>query len=52
MPEGDTLTALWGTAETEQGKSVYRLIAESKIEVVDSVQQRDGTWKSLAGLFC
>ena len=43
--EGDTLIAFWGTPETEQGKSVYRLIEQSKVEVVDSVRQKDGTWK-------
>lgn len=43
--EGDALIAFWGTPETEQGKSVYRLIEQSKVEVVDSVRQQDGTWK-------
>ena len=43
--EGDALTALWGTPEEEQGKSVYRLLEPGKLEVVDSVRQKDGTWK-------
>lgn len=43
--EGQTLTAIWGTPETEQGKSVYALQAGGKLEVVDSVMQKDGTWR-------
>jgi hypothetical protein len=43
--DGDAMTALWGTAEQEQGKSVYRLLASDKLEVVDSVRHTDGTWK-------
>lgn len=43
--EGDSLIANWGTAETEQGKSVYRLLDDGKLEVIDSVKQRDGSWR-------
>ena len=43
--EGESLIALWGSPETEQGKSVYRLVGPGKMEVVDSVKQKDGTWK-------
>lgn len=43
--EGDALTALWGTPELEEGKSVYRFLEAGKMEVVDSVKQKDGTWK-------
>jgi len=43
--DGDSLVALWGSPETEQGKSVYRLVEPGKMEVVDSVKQKDGTWK-------
>ena len=43
--DGDSLVALWGTPEEEEGKSVYRLIEPGKLEVVDSVRQKDGTWK-------
>ena len=42
---GDALIAFWGTPEQEQGKSIYRLIEPGKMEVVDSVRQKDGTWK-------
>lgn len=43
--EGQSLTAIWGTLETEQGKSVYSLVAGGKLEIVDSVMQKDGTWR-------
>ncbi len=43
--EGDALIALWGSPETEQGKSIYRLVEPGKLEVVDSVQQKDGAWR-------
>jgi hypothetical protein len=43
--EGDTLTALWGAPGEEQGKSVYTFLEAGKLEVVDSVRQKDQTWK-------
>ena len=43
--EGDALAALWGTPGQEHGKSVYRFLGADKLEVVDSVKQKDGTWK-------
>jgi hypothetical protein len=42
---GDALIAFWGTPEQEQGKSSYRIVESGKMEVVDSVRQKDGTWK-------
>ncbi len=43
--EGESLTALWGTPEQEQGKSIYRFLEAGKLEVVDSVMDKNGTWK-------
>jgi hypothetical protein len=43
--DGNTLVASWGSAETEQGKSTYQLIDEATMEVVDSVKQKDGTFR-------
>ena len=43
--EGQTVTALWGATGQENGKSIYRLLADGKLEVVDSVKQKDGSWK-------
>lgn len=42
---GQALTAIWGSPGTEQGKSVYSLLGDGKLEVVDSVKQADGSWK-------
>jgi hypothetical protein len=42
---GDAMTAMWGTPAQEQGKSVYRFLESDKLEVLDSVRQKDGTWK-------
>ncbi len=41
--EENKLTTLWGTPETEQGRTVYRLVDESHLEVKDSVLQ-GGEW--------
>ncbi|MCM3873989.1 MAG: hypothetical protein ND895_25150 [Pyrinomonadaceae bacterium] len=43
--EGEALTALWGTPEQEQGKSVYSFLEAGKLEVVDSVMDKSGKWK-------
>ncbi|HVQ38763.1 MAG TPA: hypothetical protein VMS31_14595 [Pyrinomonadaceae bacterium] len=43
--EDEALIAFWGTPEQEQGKSVYRLLGTGKLEVVDSVKQKDGSWR-------
>ncbi|HEU4713044.1 MAG TPA: hypothetical protein VFS76_15850 [Pyrinomonadaceae bacterium] len=43
--EGNTLIASWGSPDTEEGKSTYQLIDESTMEVVDSVKQKDGTFR-------
>jgi len=43
--EGDALIGLWGTSEQEQGKSTYRILGPGKMEVIDSVKQKDGSWK-------
>jgi hypothetical protein len=43
--EGQSLTAMWGAPGQENGKSIYRFLADGKLEVVDSVKQKDGSWK-------
>ena len=43
--EGDALVALWGSPDKEEGKSIYRLVDDSTLEVVDSVKQKDGTYR-------
>jgi len=41
--EGSTLTTLWGTSETELGRTVYLIVADDKIEVDDYIS-KDGEW--------
>ena len=43
--EGESLIAFWGSPDQEEGKSVYRLVEPGKLEVIDAVRQKDGTWK-------
>ncbi len=43
--EGPSVTALWGATGQENGKSVYTFLPDGKLEVVDSVKQKDGSWK-------
>jgi len=40
--EGDALTSDWGTAETERGRTVYRLTDDGGMEVTDFVHTKDG----------
>jgi hypothetical protein len=42
-----TLTADWGSPETEQGRTVYRLADDGRLHVSDSVQ-RDGALRPFA----
>jgi hypothetical protein len=46
--DSSALIALWGTPETEQGKSIYRLLDDNRIEVVDAVRAKDSTWKEFS----
>ena len=41
--EDSMLTVLWGTAETEQGKTSYRVLANGSVAVEDFVL-REGNW--------
>jgi hypothetical protein len=43
--EGESLVSQWGTPETEQGETTYRLLADGKMEVVDRVKGKDGSWR-------
>jgi len=44
MFENGTLTANWGTSDTEMGRTVYRLTGDNDMEVVDYVM-RDGQYQ-------
>ena len=43
--EGNALVACWGSPDKEQGKSIYRILEPGRLEVIDEVRQKDGTWK-------
>ena len=44
--EGDVLVSQWGTPDTEQGETTYRLLPDGRMEVVDRVKGSDGTWRT------
>ena len=39
---GSQLTVFWGDEETEQGRTVYRLVSANRIEVEDTVKRPAG----------
>jgi hypothetical protein len=43
--DGDAIVAQWGTPETEVGETTYRLLASDRMDVIDRVRQKDGTWR-------
>jgi hypothetical protein len=43
--DGDALVSKWGTPETEEGETTYRLLPDGKMDVVDRVKSKDGTWR-------
>lgn len=43
--EENALVALWFAPGQEQGRSTYRLVEPGKLEIIDEVQLKDGSWK-------
>ena len=43
--DGDALVSKWGTPDTEEGETTYRLTSDSRLEIVDRVKSKDGTWR-------
>jgi hypothetical protein len=43
--EGNALIALWSAPGLEQGRSTYKIVEPGKLEVIDEVQLKDGSWK-------
>ncbi len=43
--DGDALVSTWGTPETEEGETTYRLLPNGRMEVTDRVKGKDGTWR-------
>jgi hypothetical protein len=46
--DGDALVSQWGTPETEEGETTYRLTSDSRMEIVDRVNQRMARGANLA----
>jgi hypothetical protein len=44
--DGDSLVSRWGTADTEEGETTYRLRDDGIMDVVDRVKGKDGTWRT------
>lgn len=44
--DGDALISQWGTSDTEQGETTYRILPDGKMDVVDRVKGKDGTWRT------
>ncbi len=42
---GGTLVAAWGTPDTEEGETTYRLTSPDRLDVIDRVKSKDGTWR-------
>ena len=43
--QDDALVSKWGTPDTEEGETTYRLLSDGKMEIVDRVKSKDGTWR-------
>jgi hypothetical protein len=41
----DAIVSTWGTPETEVGETTYRLVADDRMELVDRVRGKDGSWR-------
>ena len=46
--QDEALTASWGTVSTELGQSVYRLLENGHLEVIDSVKNENGEWQGFS----
>ena len=44
--DGDALVSRWGTPDTEEGETTYRLLPDGQMEVIDRVKSKDGTWRT------
>ena len=44
--EGEALVSRWGTPDTEEGETTYRLTAGDRLEISDRVKSKDGTWRT------
>lgn len=44
--DGEALISEWGTPDTEQGETTYRLLPDGKMSVTDRVKGKDATWRT------
>ena len=50
--DGDALVSKWGTPDTEEGETTYRLLPDGTMEVIDRVKGKDGTWREFGRATC
>lgn len=43
--QADALVSTWGTPDTEEGETTYRLLDASTMEIVDRVKGKNGGWR-------
>lgn len=43
--DGDALISKWGTPQTEEGETTYRLMSDTRMDIIDRVKSKDGTWR-------
>jgi hypothetical protein len=43
--DGDALVSKWGTPQTEEGETTYRLMSDTRMDIIDRVKSKDGTWR-------
>ena len=43
--DGDALVSKWGTPDTEEGETTYRLLSDTRMDIIDRVKSRDGMWR-------
>ena len=39
--DGDALVSKWGTPDTEEGETTYRLLTRCRMEIVDRVKSKE-----------
>lgn len=43
--DGEAMVSKWGTPDTEEGETTYRLLSDTEMEIIDRVKSKDGTWR-------
>jgi hypothetical protein len=45
ISDANSLTAIWGTPETKLGKTIYRFLSDTQVEITDFIQTKNGEWR-------